>query len=121
MTKEFDGAKTAYEDGQDRLAEETRRIAFFRWLVADCGYRNARPLFSGSDRWVAIQPLMYTNAIITGRIGDRCNVDDRWCYHDYESALAALERWDGEGEPEGWHRHPSSGRRRNGDGEEYVA
>jgi hypothetical protein len=27
-------------------------------------------------------------------------------------ALAALERWDGNGEPTGWTRHPATGRRR---------
>jgi len=29
---------------------------------------------------------------------------------------AERDQWDGEGEPDGWHRHPHSGRRRsNGD------
>jgi len=35
-------------------------------------------------------------------------------------AQRALAGWDGTGEPSGWHRHPSSGRRRNAAGEEYV-
>lgn len=51
-------------------------------------------------------------------------LDDVWCYHRAEDALAAAEAWNGEGDPpDGWHRHPMSGRRRpNGDpAREYVA
>jgi hypothetical protein len=39
---------------------------------------------------------------------------DTWIY-DVEQADAgwrAALGWDGEGEPDGWHRHPQSGRRR---------
>jgi hypothetical protein len=38
------------------------------------------------------------------------------------TAVNAARRWDGEGEPEGWVRHPVSGRRRPGGdpGQEYV-
>ena len=39
---------------------------------------------------------------------------DAWQYQSRSSALDALERWDGEGEPEGWYRHPATGRRRPG-------
>jgi hypothetical protein len=47
---------------------------------------------------------------------DRYGNGGCWCYPDYASALAALDAWDGEGEPLGWHRHPDTGRRReNGD------
>ncbi|MFL9933635.1 hypothetical protein P0D88_31565 [Paraburkholderia sp. RL18-103-BIB-C] len=39
---------------------------------------------------------------------------DRWCYDTYERARLALEAWDGgdHTEPQGWSRHPNSGRRR---------
>lgn len=40
--------------------------------------------------------------------------DDTWIY-DVEQADAgwrAALGWDGQGEPEGWYRHPQSGRRR---------
>lgn len=33
-------------------------------------------------------------------------------YPAHAVARAALDRWDGRGEPQGWHRHPASGRRR---------
>jgi hypothetical protein len=73
-------------------------------------------------RLVAIMPLIYTHAIVT--IADAFGYEDRWCYHDYAAAKCALDEWDGCSgtEPQGWHRHPASGRRRpQGDAsEEYV-
>ena len=38
--------------------------------------------------------------------------EDRWCYHSYDAAKAALDAWDGEGKPTGWHRDPASGLKR---------
>jgi hypothetical protein len=83
---------------------------FVGWLVEECGYTDVREL-PGGRRYAAIMPLGFTHAIITGRIGDMIGIDDRWCYHDKQSAKAALDAWDGTGEPMGWHRHPASGRR----------
>lgn len=39
---------------------------------------------------------------------------DVWQYQSRSDAVAALEAWDGEGEPPGWYRHIGSGRRRPG-------
>lgn len=88
--------------------------------MKDLGYEQVRPLSGG--RWAGIMRFMFTYAIIVGRMGDECGYDDRWCYKTYLGAFTALEAWDGEGEPEGWHRHPTSGRRRTeGDPDtEYV-
>jgi hypothetical protein len=50
--------------------------------------------------------------------------DDRWTYPSVGDAIAALTRWDGEGDPpNGWIRHRPSGRRRPDGtaGSEYVA
>lgn len=73
-------------------------------------------------RYVSVMPLIYTQAVIWGYVDDSWGYEDRWCYHDAETALAAATAWNGEGEPEDWHRHPRTGRRRiNGDPEqEYV-
>jgi hypothetical protein len=38
--------------------------------------------------------------------------DDTWEYTDGGAAFDAFMIWDGDGEPEGWYRHPMSGRRR---------
>jgi hypothetical protein len=48
--------------------------------------------------------------------------EDRYCYNDLAGALTAFAGWNGEGEPMGWHRHPTTGRRRDpATGEEWVA
>lgn len=80
-------------------------------------------LCEGGRSYVAIIPFLFTSAVILGDVEDETGYRDRWCYHDFASALAAFEAWDGTGEPAGWHRHPASGRRRNGGdpGREYVA
>jgi hypothetical protein len=48
--------------------------------------------------------------------------DECFCYCDFTRAYEAISRWDGTGEPLGWHRHPPTGRRRpDGDPDkEYV-
>lgn len=68
--------------------------------------------------YVALFQFMYTWAIMSGL--SIYGYEDRWCYSSYEKAKAALDAWDGTGEPEGWHRHPNTGRRRHEDGTEEV-
>jgi hypothetical protein len=94
---------------------------FLRWLQTVNGYRS--PKLLPRRRWAAVLPLMFTHAIVVGRLFDEVGYDNRWCYSTSEAAFKALDAWDGEGEPEGWHRHPTSGRRRpEGDvTQEYVA
>lgn len=83
---------------------------FFTWLILENGYMKPRLLPDG--RYAALWPLMYTVAIIRGQVGDRDGYDGRWCYRTGPDALAALDAWDGTGEPDGWIRHPKTGRRR---------
>jgi hypothetical protein len=80
-------------------------------LALTNGYRDPKPL--AGRRYACIVPFMFTHAIIVGKMGDECGYEDRWCYHSYPAAKAALDEWDGTGEPNGWHRHPDSGRRRD--------
>ena len=70
--------------------------------------------FFDNDRYGAIYPFLFTDAIITGRLSDCFGYDNRWCYEKDGRAYKILEAWDGTAEPEGWHRHPESGRRRPG-------
>jgi len=65
----------------------------------------------GGGMYAAILPLIYTFAIIKGYYG-LAVYEDRWCYSDLTKALRAYDAWNGQGEPDGWHRHPTSGRRR---------
>lgn len=88
-------------------------LAFLTWLVTDNGYRDIKPIPRG--RYAAIRPLAFTHALIVGRIGDLDGYDEGWCYGSYRAAKDALDAWDGLGEPQGWHRHPTSGRRQAAD------
>jgi len=74
---------------------------------------------------------MFHWTMITGSMDNFWGYDDRWCYDDrmvgnmllVEHALEEWRQRGFEGEPEQWHRHPKTGRRRlHGDPEqEYVA
>lgn len=88
-------------------------------------------LIRGGDEYVAFYRLMFHWTMITGSIDNPWGYDDRWCYdermvEDQQLVEHALDEWRQRGftgEPEGWHRHPSTGRRRiNGDPlTEYIA
>lgn len=82
--------------------------AYKLWLVSN-GYTDIRLLPRG--RYAAVAKFAFTHAIITGHLFDFINLENRWCYRSHDKALQALEHWDGDGEPTGWHRHPASGRR----------
>jgi len=97
-------------------------LAYVSYL-REQGYTYILPI--DDKRYACLCPFGYTVAIITGHWFDRTGYDDRWCYHDYPTALGALIEWakaDFKDEPMGWHRHPKSGRRRpDGDWmQEYV-
>jgi hypothetical protein len=67
--------------------------------------------------------FLFTSAIISGISPG--GYEDRWCYTTLNDAVGALAVWKLHPEwpePEGWHRHPDSGRRRpDGDkAREYV-
>ena len=64
-------------------------------------------------RRVWIKKFTFTAAIIIGPDGTGM-YDDRWCYATAELAATCARAWDAMPgtEPTGWHRHPTSGRRR---------
>jgi len=86
----------------------------FLQFLAEQGYTDIRPV--RGMRWAGVKQFAFTHAIIVGQFGDCTGYDDRWCYHTAAEARAALDAWDGHGEPSGWHRHPGSGRRRTPEG-----
>jgi len=86
---------------------------FVRWLQSPDGDCIAVRLL-GDGRYLAIRRLMFHWTLLIGAVGDRISYDDRYCYQTLAGATAALEAWDGSGDPDGWHRHPKSGRRRPG-------
>lgn len=89
-------------------------------FLMDNGYTDIKLI--GENKWAAILRYMFTHAIILGNIGDIYGFSDRWCYYTHKDAQNSLDAWDGIGEPDGWHRHPDSGRRRpDGDrSQEYI-
>lgn len=73
-------------------------------------------------RYTAVMPQLFTWRLVVGKDPDW--YDDGWCYDSAQSAVVAWESWDPlkEREPQGWHRHPFSGRRRPGGDQtqEYI-
>ena len=67
-------------------------------------------------RTVFLLDMAFGNLRIAIGLKNEFYFDDGWCYQAPQTDLAwkAALGWDGEGEPEGWYRHPDSGRRRPG-------
>lgn len=82
------------------------------------GYYSLKPI-RDQQYWAGLFNFLFTTAIIVGKMGDESIIYGRWCYHSRDDAQKALDNWDGNGEPDGWHRHPHSGRRRAEDSE-YI-
>lgn len=69
-------------------------------------------------RVCGVQKLLYHYTLHVGI--DDFGYADRYCYTTRARAEKHLREWDGNGDPEGWHRHPATGRRRDGD-KEWIA
>jgi hypothetical protein len=79
----------------------------------------------GNGEYLCVKRLMFHWTLLRGTVGDMDGYDDRWCYKTQEGALHAVSQWAAAkfaGEPNGWHRHHKTGRRRtNGDpATEYI-
>jgi hypothetical protein len=87
---------------------------------AQNGYTDYKRFANGRD--AAINRFLFTFAILADLT--RWGYGDRWCFASYDKARAALAAWNGEEgtEPQGWHRHPDTCRRRpDGDAtKEYI-
>jgi hypothetical protein len=91
------------------------------WVARLCTANlYTHPKIFADGRYACVAPFLFTHAILLGRIGEESSYEDRWCYGTAEKAIQAIEAWDGTGEPNGWHRHPLTGRRRSQDGVEYI-
>lgn len=95
-------------------------LAYLSWLVTECFCTDVVPLSGG--RWAAVTRKLFTHAIIVGKMGDMHSIDEHWCFRTYAQAQRALADWTDRGaplgsEPQGWFRHPVSGRRRDESGE----
>lgn len=84
-------------------------LLFLQWLIDECAIKHPKPL--PGNRWAGVQRKMFTHALLVGRMGDGRTYEEHWCYETELLAKAALDAWDGSGEPAGWVRHPMTGRR----------
>lgn len=97
--------------------EELLTAKAFGWAAhRACGedYLWTREL--GDGRAVFLMPLFGSNLRLGIGLLGAPDMDDVWCYQapQTDEAWRAALGWDGEGEPEGWYRHPQTGRRRPG-------
>jgi len=88
------------------------------YQLDDEGFIKRRKLDDG--RWLFVMPYSYGQAhfgISMAPPLERVGVfADFWIFPNVDSALIALDQWDGIGEPNGWYRHHATARRRpNGD------
>lgn len=93
---------------------------FFNAELTENGALAEGCFLSGLGWWIF--PQVFTTRIAVGDPDNPYFLDDVWCYHEPEQAYEAIRAWNGAGEPEGWHRHPRTGRRRPGGDKnmEYV-
>lgn len=98
-----------------RSGEELER--YFKEHAAD--FLGWRLLDDG--RYLAVDRLLWGYARLGIGVGTGV-YEDEWHYETAQLALAAMAAFNPDKEPHGWHRHPSSGRRRpNGDAsKEFV-
>lgn len=70
----------------------------------------------GDGTYVMIRKLFFHWMMVRGDFDDLIGYFDRWCYADEAGARAALRAFPETPapgyEPEGWHRHPPTRRRR---------
>lgn len=72
---------------------------------------------------VGVDPLLFGRARLLVDDGRGYGIADAWHYRSVAEAFAAAEAWAGpypDTEPQGWHRNPSTGRRRDGTGREWI-
>ncbi len=109
MRAKLDGI-LAYQMGRAAKADPTDEMLAGadpeRWWF------HRRTLNDG--RVVYLMPMLFGNL----RLAVSPDAEAQWfdnhvyCYHDHDAAWRAALGWDGEGEPEGWYKHPPTGRRR---------
>lgn len=101
---------------RDVSTEEIMRAQLDGWRnrLGGAEHLSIRELSDGRAVW--LDDLLFGGLRLgIGTVSEQ-SYDDVWCYqaHQADAAWRAALGWDGEGEPEGWYRHPQSGRRRPG-------
>ena len=112
------------EDKEKKMATGTEKMTetqtkpeippALRAAIRDCEGFVTHPKVLPNGHWAGVLKNMLTGAIVVGTPAEWAYglFHDRWLYRDTDEAAKALEKWDGSGEPQGWHHHPSTHRRR---------
>jgi hypothetical protein len=73
------------------------------------GYLYRRELDDGRE--IVVYPMLFTTRVCIGPTGE--GYDRAWCYPNQDAAVAAADRWGGEGDPPGgWIKEVGTSRRR---------
>lgn len=108
------GSETAPVDRQDLLTAKLTGVAEY--------HADGTSFGSPDHRWwlhkreLPNGHVLYIEPMLPGHLSlvlafDAWNVE-RWCFHDHDAAWRAVLGWNGQGDPEGWYKHPLTGRRR---------
>lgn len=114
LNKELNGRGAVHEliEGSPALTEAQKDIVR-EWTSPESLGIATDFLVMPSGELACISRYLFTHAITYGI--NKNHFADRWCYHTYGDALRSLIHWyknfGSMPEPEGWHRHPVSGRR----------
>lgn len=109
---------TAPVDGKTLLAAKLRGIAAYQSaLDPSTDMNDPNRVWYLHKRELGDGRTLYLDAMLPGHLSlclahDKWSLE-RWCYHDHDAAWRAVLGWNGKGDPEGWYRHPLSGRRRH--------
>lgn len=67
------------------------------------------------DTVLLAKPLLFHWTVLVSDLDNPLQYHDRWCFKDSTLAVAAVRNWPFDPpagyEPQGWHKHPPSGRR----------
>lgn len=92
---------------------------YAEWLKTPDGGNCTHIKILDGGFYIAIKPLLFHWTLILGPIGDKECYLDHYCYGDQGRALLGLIQWNGKGDPNGWHRHAKTGRRRPEGNKDY--
>lgn len=85
--------------------EQQAHLSYIRSSVS---YNYPYKTFEGG-MGVWIFPMAYGNGRLAyGPVGQPF-IDKAWCYKSVEAAFEAADKWDGEGDPEGWKKSLQTG------------
>lgn len=108
----MDASATAEVESKDLYAAKLQCIAAYHADGEKHWWLHRRVLDDG--RVVFLMQMLGQNLRLAVSPDEQAQwfTDQIYCYHDHDAAWRAALGWNGQGDPEGWYKHPPSGRRR---------